>query len=67
MELQGGGGKNQYMCIRIFALSNFKETFFGATALSGPGFSHSRGFLDHTQRLITVGRTGDQLVAKTST
>jgi len=30
---------------------------FGATALSGPGPPHSRGFLDHTQRRSTVGRT----------
>ena len=30
---------------------------FGATVPSGPGPPHSRGFLDHTQRRTTVGRT----------
>jgi len=29
----------------------------GTTAPSGPGPPHSRGFLDHTQRRATVGRT----------
>jgi len=30
---------------------------FGATAPSGPGLPYSQGFLDHTQRRNTVGRT----------
>jgi len=30
---------------------------FGATAPIGPGPPHLRGFLDHTQRRTTVGRT----------
>jgi len=31
--------------------------FLGATAPGGPGLPHSRGFLDHTQRRNTVGKT----------
>jgi len=31
--------------------------YFVATTLSGPGPPHSRGFLEHTQRRTTFGRT----------
>ena len=30
---------------------------FGATAPSGPGRPHSRGFIDHTHQRATIGRT----------
>jgi len=44
--------------------------FFGATATSGPGPRHSRGFkITHNDAPQSVGllRTSDQLVAETST
>jgi hypothetical protein len=34
-----------------------RGSFFGATAPSGPWPLHSWGFLDHTQRRTTIGRT----------
>ena len=37
--------------------SKFLFSFSGITALNGPWPPHSWGFLDHTQRRSTVGRT----------
>ena len=47
--------------MHLTCLDRFQEQvclfIFGATAPSGPGPPHSRGFLYHTQRRTTVGRT----------
>jgi hypothetical protein len=62
----GSGFRSQVVGFPYFPLLFFHSAtqktqilvfVFGATAPSGPGPPHSRGFLDHTQRHITVSRT----------